>query len=89
MRAFLPFLLAGFVIAVVLRVDFFFTVVYFLAALLILSRLWIGRAGRQLRVSREFAGHAFAGDKVAVDLTIENAGWLPVPWLEVRESIPA
>ncbi|HMA35242.1 MAG TPA: DUF58 domain-containing protein [Chloroflexia bacterium] len=89
MRALPPFLLAGFIVAALLRIDFFFTVIYFLAALVLLSRLWIGRSGRQLHIRRAFADHAFTGDKVPIDLTIENQGWLPIPWLEIRESMPA
>jgi uncharacterized protein (DUF58 family) len=30
---------------------------------------------------------AFPGDSVTVDLTVHNVGWLPIPWLEVHESL--
>lgn len=88
MRRFVDFLLVLLLIAIVLRVEFFFTVVYFLAAVWILSRLWTRRAPRQLRGGRRFDGRAFTGDEVAVALRVRNEGWLPIPWLELQEAIP-
>jgi len=88
MRNFVPFLLVIFIIAIFLRADFFFTVAYLLFAVYLLSRLWIQRTASRLHVQRRFVDHAFPGDKVPVDVTVQNAGWLPVPWLEVRESLP-
>ena len=89
MPNFVPFLLILFLIAAILRVDFFFTIVYLLSAVYLLSRLWTRRTVERLRVERRFTDHAFTGDQVSVDVTVQNAGWLPVPWLEVHESLPA
>jgi len=88
MRNFIPFLLILFTIAALLRVDFFFTIAYLFFAVYLLSRLWTRRTVKHLRVQRRFVNHAFLGDRVTVDLTVHNAGWLPVPWLEVHESLP-
>jgi uncharacterized protein (DUF58 family) len=88
MRNFVPLVFVLLIIALMLRVDFFVTIVYFLAALYVLSRIWMGRAIGHLGVRRAFPDHAFTGDLVAVDLTVRNGGWLPVPWVEVSESLP-
>jgi len=88
MRNFVPFLLILFVIAALLRVDFFFTIAYLLFAVYLLSRLWARRTVDCLRVQRRFTDHAFSGDRVTVDVVLQNAGWLPVPWMEVHESLP-
>jgi uncharacterized protein (DUF58 family) len=88
MRNFVPFLLILFAIAALLRVDFFFTIVYLFFAVYLLSRLWTPRTVKHLRVQRRFTDRAFLGDRVTVDLTVHNAGWLPIPWLEVHESLP-
>jgi uncharacterized protein (DUF58 family) len=82
-----PFMLLLFAVAALLRVDFFFTIVYFLFALYIFSRLWVQRATEQLRAKREFTAHAFPGDQVVVRLTVRNDGWVPVPWVDVHESL--
>ena len=88
MRNFAPFLLFLFVIAAILRVDFFFTIAYLFFAVYLLSRLWTQRTVDHLRVERRFTDHAFPGDRVTVDIVVQNASWLPTPWLEVHESLP-
>ncbi len=88
MRNFVPFLLVLFVIAALLRVDFFFTIVYLFFAVYLLSRLWARRTEKRLSVRRHFVGRAFFGDQVPVDVLVHNTGWLPIPWLEVNESLP-
>jgi uncharacterized protein (DUF58 family) len=87
MRKFVPFLLILFAIAALLRVDFFFTIFYLFFAIYLLSRLWTPRTVKHLHVQRCFVNRAFPGDRVTVDLTVHNAGWLPIPWLEVHESL--
>lgn len=88
MRYFIPFLIVLFALAVLLRVDFFFTVAYFLFGLWVLARLWTRSAVDHLRAGRRFGDHAFTGDTVEVELTLRNTGWLPLPWLEVGEGLP-
>jgi uncharacterized protein (DUF58 family) len=87
MRNFVPFLLVLFVIAAFLRVDFFFTIVYLFFAVYLLLRLWTRRTVHHLRVQRRFTDRAFCGDQVMVDVVVHNIGWLPIPWLEVHESL--
>jgi uncharacterized protein (DUF58 family) len=88
MSNFVPFLLILFLVAIILRIDFFFTVVYLLFAVYLLSRLWTRRMVDRLEVKRRFIDHAFPGEEVGVDVTLHNAGWLPIPWLEAHESLP-
>jgi uncharacterized protein (DUF58 family) len=88
MRRFVPYLLALFIVAALLRVDFFFTIVYLLLIVYVLSRLWVRYATRHLEIRRRFVDHAFCGDMVTVDLMVRNTSRLPAPWLELRESLP-
>ena len=88
MRGFVLFLLVLFAIAALLRVDFFFTIVYLFCAVYLLSRIWIDWARKGLRVRRMFTDHAFLGDRVEVELMLHNTGWLPIPWLQLRDSLP-
>jgi len=87
MRSYLPFLLALFVIAAILRADFAFVVAYVFFAVYLLSRLWLRRVAKNVRVRRRFTPRAFYGDEVKVEVQIENAGRLPIPWLAVHESL--
>src|SRR5687768_16546363 len=75
-------------VAIFLRVDFFFTIVYFFGAIFILARMWMQRSIRQLRLERRYLDRAFTGDDVRVELRLRNDGALPVPWLSVREPLP-
>jgi uncharacterized protein (DUF58 family) len=84
----IPFLLGLFLIAALLRVDFFFTLAYLFFAVYVLSRLWSGRALPQLTIKREFVRRAFHGDEVPVTVTLRNDGRLPVTWVQARESLP-
>jgi uncharacterized protein (DUF58 family) len=88
MRYFTPFLLALLLVALLLRIEFFFTVFYLLLAIRVLSTLWMRRAVRQLRGERRFVNRAFTGDRVEIRLTVRNDGWLPLLWVEIDESLP-
>ena len=88
MRRFVPFLLILFIIAAVVRVSFFFTIGYLFFGVYLLTRLWTQRMLGHVVVQRRFVNRAFFGDHVTVDVVLHNTGWLPIPWLEVRESLP-
>jgi len=85
---FVVFLLILLVVASVLRVDFFFTVAYFFFAVYLLARLWTRRVLSRLHVQRRFVARAFCGDQVEIELTLHNTSLLPIPWLQVHESLP-
>jgi uncharacterized protein (DUF58 family) len=88
MRKYLPYLLLLLLIAGILRIDFYFTVVYLFLAVYLLSQIWMRWSVRQLRAERELVGRAFLGHHATARLRIRNEGWLPVPWLRVHESLP-
>lgn len=85
---FLIALLIMLVMAIWLREDFFFKIVYLLAGLYILSRLWMRRFEAKSVLRRKIPTHAFAGETFDVTVSIENTDWLPVPSLDVREDLP-
>lgn len=82
------FILLLFLIAVLFRVDFFFYVLYVFFGVMVVSRLWTSRALNAISVEREYPSRAFLGDQPIVRLRVRNSGWLPLPWLRVRESLP-
>lgn len=88
MRGLLPFLLFLFILAALLRLEFYFNLLYLLAGVYLLSRLWVGRGLERVQVARRFVPRAFLGEEVAVELEVQNTGRLPVPWLELNESLP-
>lgn len=88
MRSFVPFLLALFLIAVLLRVDFVFTILYLFLLLALLTRFWLRRATAQIHACRRFENHAHFGDQVTIEVILYNTGRLPIPWMELHESVP-
>ncbi len=88
MSRYVVFLLGLFVIAAVLRIDFFFTIGYLLFGLYVLGRLWVRRSLKGLRLTRAYTGRAFTGDDVLVRVTLHNTSRLPVPWVQTHESLP-
>jgi uncharacterized protein (DUF58 family) len=88
MRRYLPFLIILFIIAAVLRIDFFFTIAYLFFLLYLLGRLWMRRSLGRVSFARSFTGRAFSGDEVQVEVKLANTGRLPVPWLQIHESLP-
>ena len=86
--AFLPLLLVLIVIAAFMRGDFALTLIYLVVGALAAGLWWSSRALAQVQTKRRFNTHAFLGEKIKVDLRVKNKGWLPLPWLELHETLP-
>jgi uncharacterized protein (DUF58 family) len=74
--------------AIFLREDAILTLVYFLVGVYAVSRWWSRRALKTVEYSRSFQQRAFLYDKVPVRLEVINRHWLPVPWLQLTETLP-
>lgn len=88
MYSFIVFMTTLFILAAVLRVDFFFTIAYFFAGIYLVSRIWSKRMIAQLMARRDLVNRAFLGDDIDVTLRLENRGWLPIPWLMIHDVYP-
>jgi uncharacterized protein (DUF58 family) len=75
-------------VALFLRVDFIVYILYVVAGIFLWSRFYTPRAVKHLVVSRDYARRAFLGETVAVNLTVRNDGRLPIPWVQLSESVP-
>jgi uncharacterized protein (DUF58 family) len=88
MGNFIVFILVLFVLAALLRIDFFFTILYLFVGVYILSRFWLRRSLTQLHVTRKLEQRAFLGDRIPVTVTLKNLRRLPIPWLVITETYP-
>ncbi len=88
MRNLLIFILGLFMVAALFRIDFFFYLLYFFFGIYFLSRLWVNSALSHLEVQREHTERAFLGEKPEVRLRLRNRGMLPLPWIQIRDSVP-
>jgi uncharacterized protein (DUF58 family) len=75
-------------IAAWMRGDFALTLIYLVVGGLAAGFWWSRRTLTQVKTRRHFNTHAFLGEKIKVDLHVQNASWLPIPWLELRETLP-
>ncbi len=85
---FLSLLFVLLLIAAVLRGDFALTLIYLVVGALAAGMWWCYRALAQVETKRRFSDHAFLGEQVKIYLHIQNKGLLPIPWLELRETLP-
>ncbi|MBN2117232.1 MAG: DUF58 domain-containing protein [Anaerolineales bacterium] len=85
---FLTLLAVLLLIASFMRGDFALTLIYLVVGSLAAGMWWCYRALAQVKAKRRFNTHAFLGEKVKIHLQLENKGWLPLPWLELRETLP-
>jgi uncharacterized protein (DUF58 family) len=85
---FLPLLIVLLLIASFLRGDFALTLIYLVVGALAAGMWWSRRGITQVEAHRRFPTHAFLGERIKVDLHVQNKGWLPLPWLELREALP-
>lgn len=85
---FLPLIIVLLLIAAFMRGDFALTLIYLVLGALAAGMWWCNRALAQVETKRRFSTHAFLGETVKIHLHVQNKGWLPLPWLELRETLP-
>jgi uncharacterized protein (DUF58 family) len=85
---FLPLLFVLLLIAAFMRGDFALILIYLVGGALAAGLWWSTRALAKLETKRRFHTHAFLGERVKIDLHVQNAGLLPILWLELRETLP-
>ena len=88
MQNLVAIVLGLFLLAAFLRIDFYFSVVYLLAAVYLLSRIWTRYAWQHLTVQRRFVNRAFPDELIPVEVQVRNTGKIPIPWVEVQDSLP-
>lgn len=87
-EVFLLFMVCLLVLAVFLRENFIFTILYLFAGAYLLGGWWGRRAMLNLSIKRSFADRAFLGEEIPIRLVVTNRGWLPLLWLRIYESLP-
>jgi len=86
MRNFIVFILILFALAALLRIDFFFTILYLFIGIYSVTRIWSRRVLKNLKINRAFEQRVFLGEQITVSLKLENLGRLPIPWLMLNDT---
>ncbi len=88
MNFYLVLIILFLVIAIILRVDFVFYVLYVCAGIWLWSHRVVPRLLRQVRARRLIPSHAYWNEVFTARIEIENPSRLLIPWLEIDESVP-
>lgn len=85
----LPFLiLVLLLVALFLRIDFIYYIAYVCIGVYVWSQWVTPYTLSKLRLQRRFQRNAFLGERVPIQLKIENSSRLPIPWIQIFESVP-
>ena len=84
----LPFLIVLLVVAFLTKADFFFYLLYTLAGVLFLGRVWARRSLTAVALARHHDSRLFLGETLDVEVEIRNQSWLPVLWLRLSDTLP-
>ncbi len=87
-EVFLTFIIFLFILAVVVKEDVVFTVLYLFAGAFILGGWWSRKAISAVTYTRRLPNRVFLNEEVPVQLEILNKGWLPLIWLRVHDNLP-
>lgn len=74
-------------LAFFLRVDFIFYVIYVSVGIYAWGRWLMPRAIKNLQSRRLYDRQAFWGEDVPVTIELSNNGRLPIPWVQLQESV--
>lgn len=77
-----------FILAIVLRIDWVYYLVYVVGGVWVFSHWWIRRSLSQITIQRQLPNQAFNGEDVQGKLTLTNLSWLPMPWVRLQEGVP-
>jgi uncharacterized protein (DUF58 family) len=85
---FIFFLIFSLILASLTQDRIIFTILYLFLGALLLGLYWSRKSIRSLEFERKMTPYAFINETVQVDITIQNTGWLPVPWLKIQDALP-
>ena len=88
MKPYIPPLILLIILAAFLRDDFSLTLIYLFLGAFIIGTWWSRKSLRQVSFLRKFTDRAFLGEKVEVDLHLQNQGWLPLLWTRIEDALP-
>jgi uncharacterized protein (DUF58 family) len=77
-----------FAVAIFLRLDWIYYLIYVVGGVWLFSHWWVRRSLNQITVNRRMGYKAFTGEDIPVEIVLHNHSRLPIPWLRIHESVP-
>jgi len=81
-------LIVLFVLAVFLRLDWIYYLIYVIGGIWAFSHWQTRRSLSHLLVQRRVPTRAFTGETVEAEVVMHNTSLLPLPWVRIQESVP-
>jgi uncharacterized protein (DUF58 family) len=86
--SFLAIIVLLFIIAVITRDGFVFTLIYLLCGVVVLGNLWNKHVLEKVHIKRKFTNKTFPYIKLSLELVIQNQSRLPMIWLSATDHLP-
>jgi len=81
-------LLVLFLMAVFLRLDWIYYLIYVVGGIWTFSHWQTRRSLGHVIVQRRMPSRAFSGETVEAEIVLHNTSLLPMPWVRIQESVP-
>lgn len=88
MLDFFVLLIVLFVLAVFLRLDWIYYLIYVVGGIWAFSHWQTRRSLGHLSVTRRLPTRAFTGETIESQVVLQNTSLLPLPWVRLQESVP-
>ncbi|MEM7127379.1 MAG: DUF58 domain-containing protein [Chloroflexota bacterium] len=75
-------------VAVLMRMDWVYYLIYVVGGVWLFSHWWIRRSLGRIQVHRAVENRAFPGEILTAQVHVRNHSRLPLPWLHVQEKVP-
>lgn len=85
---FFMLLVVLFTLAVLLRLDWIYYLIYVVGGIWAFSHWQTRRSLGKVIVRRRMPARAFSGEDVESEVVLHNTSLLPMPWVRVQESVP-
>lgn len=85
---FFALLLLLFVLAVFLRLDWIYYLIYVVGGIWAFSHWQTRRSLSRVLIQRRLPSRAFTGETVDSEIVLRNTSLLPLPWVRIHDSVP-
>lgn len=88
MSLYITLIILFLIVAIFLQVDFVYYIVYVCVGIWLWARWLVPRQLKRIEVSRQNPQRVFWNERFSAQITVHNEGWLRLPWLLIRDSVP-
>jgi uncharacterized protein (DUF58 family) len=88
MALYLPMVFVVWLLATFAQSSLLYGLVWSLLGAYVVSQVWARRGAASLEIERHFIDRAYTGEEIQLETRISNRGLLPIPWVEINDTVP-